>query len=204
MGPFLTPDTFEFFARYLLAGFVFLSVRARFVQGERPAPAESIVEAVILSLINQAIFLVLTGWIPPLLLAQHYAATLRLMSEVILLPALTGTLFGWLINRKFMPEGLRRLFMPFSKPVSHAYEHAFARLKGPTFILVAYQDGREVYGYFGPLSMASSDVSDGGLFIERLYAVDDNGVWTEVVPERSGWVTLAGARSIEFFEQSED
>jgi Family of unknown function (DUF6338) len=204
MPDIFDPSTFEFFARYLLAGFVFLSVRARFVQGERPAPSESMIEAVILSLINQAIFLLLTGWIPASLLTQSYPAILRLMAEVILLPAITGTLFGWLINRRFMPDGLRRLFMPFSKPVSHAYEHAFARLEGPSFILVAYLDGREVYGYFGPQSMASSDLAGGGLFIERLYSVGTGGEWTEVVPERSAWVTLTGARSIEFFEQGED
>ena len=204
MPDIFDPNTFEFFARYLLAGFVFLSVRARFIQGERPAPAESMIEAVILSLINQAIFLLLTGWISAPVLTQQYPATLRLMAEVILLPAVTGTVFGWLINRTYMPDGLRRLFMPFSKPVSHAYEHAFARLDGPSFILVAYLDGREVYGYFGQQSMASSDLAGGGLFIERLYLVDLGGTWSEVVPKRSAWITLSGARSIEFFEQSED
>jgi len=51
----LAPDTFEFFARYLLAGYVVIIVRARWVAGLRPKTAEQIVEAVLFSLIVQAV-----------------------------------------------------------------------------------------------------------------------------------------------------
>ena len=203
MGSLLTPDTFEFFSRYLLSGFECLSVRNRYVQGERLAPTESIVEAVILSLINQVIFLFLFGWLEKQPLPSQHLGTYRLLAEVIALPAFTGTLAGWLVYREFLPEAVRRLIMPLSKAVSHAHEHAFARLGGPTYLIVAYQDGREVYGYFGLESSASSDLINGGLFIERLYDVDDTGEWTEAQPSRSAWISLGGAKSIEFLDSSE-
>ncbi len=199
MQGFLTPETFEFFARYLLPGFVFLSARARFVQGERPRPAETLIEAVILSLLNQLIFLALFGWI------LHDASTpgtpaWQLVLEVILLPAATGTLFGWLLGRNFVPASLRRLFMPLTKTVTSASEHAFARLEGPAFVIVGYADGRQVCGLFGDASLASSDLPNGGLYLERLYFVSDEGLWTETDPARAAWISLAGARSIEFIQ----
>jgi len=49
----LRPETSEFFASFLLAGFVMLSVRSRFVPIQRPRPSEAILDAVVLSLINQ-------------------------------------------------------------------------------------------------------------------------------------------------------
>ena len=201
MQALLSPDTFEFFARYLLPGFVFLSARARFVLGERPNPAETLIEALILSLINQLIFLVAFGWFFGA--ASSPTPTGQLVIEVVALPFATGSLVGWLLVRDVVPSPLRRLFMPFTKPVTLASEHAFARLSQPVFLMIGFEDGREVYGYFGKGSLASGDLANGGIFIERLYSVAEDGTWLEAIPSRSAWIKLSNARSIEFFVAQE-
>ncbi|UWQ42587.1 DUF6338 family protein [Leisingera aquaemixtae] len=197
MEKLLTPETFDFFARYLLAGFVFLAARARFIVGERPKPTEAVVEAVILSLINQMMFLMVLTVFPDLL--SGGSRNIQLISEVVALPAISGALFGWLLGRNWMPDGFRRLFMPVSRPAAQAYQHAFTVADTPCFVLVAYTDNREVYGYFGEYSLASSNLEAGGIFLESLYLPGENGEWLPADPPRSAWLSLQDARSIEFF-----
>ncbi len=198
MSQLLSPETFEFFARYLLAGFVMLSARSRLVTGERPSINETLVEAVILSLINQTVTLLTFAWVPQSWTEAN--ASISLFLQVVLQPAALGFLFGWLVTQSWFPGGLRRLFLPVTRPVNQAFDHAFDRNDNPSFVIIAYHDGRQVLGYFGPRSMVGTDERNGGIFLERLYKLGKDGNWVEAVPNRSAWLALDSVRSIEFLE----
>ena len=60
LNELISPDNFDFFARFC-RGWIIITVRSRFVVGEKPKLAEMVVEAVILSLVNQLIFLMLSS-----------------------------------------------------------------------------------------------------------------------------------------------
>ena len=197
MQQLLTPETFEFFARFVLAGFVFLAARARFVVGERPKPTETLMEAVVLSLFNQLVFVGILSLVPAQIVL---APTMALYLEVLILPVILGGLAGYLLSRNWMPGGVRRLFMPIARPVPDAYEYAFLSVDTPCFILVAFHDNREVYAYFGEASLASSNLHNGGIFLERLYNVSESGEWVQVSPFRSAWLSMNDVHSIEFFD----
>lgn len=202
MSQLLAPETFEFFARYLLAGYVFLTLRSWWIAAERPRLNEQIAEAVILSLINQAILLVTFGWLSDDWHENN--ASFSLLGQYVIQPAVLGILVGWLAARDWLPSGLRRLFMPGVRPVTDAYEFALQSAPEDGFIIVSYEDGREVHGYFGADSLASEDRLLGGLLIERLYVVGEDRVWIEADPPRSVWLSLKGARSIEFLRGKDD
>ena len=202
MQQLLAPETFEFFARYFIAGWVFLSVRSWSVKGERPKPNEVIFEAVTLSLINQLITLLttrglLSGWA---FLAPD--STQLLVAEILVQPALLGLSVGYLAERNWMPDGLRRLLMPALQPVSSALGFAVDQIDAPSYIIISYEDGHRIYGYFGTESFARSE-GIGGIFIERLYILSEDEEWIAAEPKRSGWVSLDGAQTIEFIS-SED
>lgn len=200
LGDLLQPQTFDFFARFLLSGFVFIAARSRFVVGERPAAGETIVEAVILSLVNQAVYRF--GFALPGLLPATPAPTEgAFFVEVLALPALLGALFGWLVSWNRVPAGFRRLIMPVTRPVPEAYEQAFAQVEAPCYLIVGFDDGREVLGYFGERSFAGTDPRGGGIFIEDVYVVHDDQPWRRADPPRSVWLSLEGARSIEFLNR---
>ena len=57
----LNPGNFDFFTRFFLAGFIFYSVRSLDVLGEKPKATETVFESVVLSLLNQLVFL--TGFV---------------------------------------------------------------------------------------------------------------------------------------------
>ena len=203
MAEFLRPETFEFFARFLLAGFVMLSVRSRFVAIQRPRPSEAILDAVVLSLINQAVFLMivaLIGLVPhewPVFVVRLTATQLPLFLEVLLLPALLGLFFARTAASGFANGVLRKLSMPGTHPVARAYDHAFEQHSEPCFVILTFRDGTIIYGYFGEQSLAATDPDRSDIYLERLYSYDEDG-WHEAQPPRGVWVALADLRLIEF------
>ena len=205
MPQLLSPETFEFFARFLLAGFVMLSVRSRFVATQRPKPSEAVLDAVVLSLINQAVFLMIAGGLSVLPVAWPDAVLsamqtrVPLFVEVLVLPALLGLFFARTAGSTFANGLLRKLSMPGTHPVARAYDHAFTQHIGPCFVILTFRDGVVIHGYFGEQSLAATDPDRSDLYLERLYTVDAAGTWAEAVPPRGIWIALAELRSIEFF-----
>ncbi len=209
MQALLTPANFEFFARYLLAGFILMSVRSWFVAAQRPKPTEVLFDAIILSLINQLVFLLLSPagvWLP-----APVASLLQMVTdqraafffEILALPALLGALFGSALARNWNIAFLRRFAMPNIHPTQRAYDFAFAQRAGPGFVIVTYRDGTEVFGYFGARSLAATDDQRSDIYLERLYSVDAQGQWTEAIPPRSALLVLEDIRSIEFISEGD-
>lgn len=211
MPPLPSPETFEFFARFLLAGFVMLSVRSRFVATQRPKPSEAVLDAVVLSRINQAVFLLavgLLGLMPlrwPSWVDALHATRFPLFFEVLVLPALLGLFFAKTAASRFANGFLRKLSMPGTHPVARAYDHAFAQHTGPCFVILTFSDGVVIYGYFGEQSLAATDPDRSDIYLERVYSLTDKGAWVEADPARGVWVSLAGLRLIEFiYPETED
>ena len=200
MNNLITPDNFEFFARYLLAGWIIISTRSRFAVGERPKLAEGIAEAVILSLINQLVFSLLVS------LLGYAAPSIRVpvqagfFVEVIAIPLCLGLIFGWNLSRGWNKSLMRRLSMPIQNPKRRAYDFAFSENMTEGFVIVTFADGTKVHGYFGQNSLAGSDPERSDIYLERLYDVKGDGQWFEQSPSRSALLELAGLRSIEFLE----
>lgn len=201
MQQLLSPDTFEFLARFFLAGWVFLSVRSWWVRGQRPKPNEVLFEAVTLSLVNQLLALfTLRGMLEPWTWLGE-GTTQFLVAEVLVQPVLVGLLVGYVAERNWMPDGFRRLLMPAVAPVRSALGFAVDQINAPSFVIITYNDEHRVYGYFGENSFARSE-GVGDIFIEALYSIEGEE-WRSAQPPRGGWVTLEGVRTIEFIS-SED
>lgn len=203
----LTPETFEFFASFVLAGFIIISVRTRFAIGERASLSERLVEAVVLSLINQVIFLLIVSlatWLGLDGLGEYLPDRTLFFIEILALPLMLGVFFGYNLTNGWSLALFRRLGMPISHPLDHAYDYAFQRQREPCFVIVTYEDGTKIYGFYGTESFAASDATRGDLFLQRLYTVEEqaNGdmQWIEDKVGRSVLITLTSIRSIEFLD----
>ncbi len=195
----INPANFEFFARYLLAGLIIIWIRANFVIGERDRLTDMIVEAVILSLFNQLVFLFLEwvlGLASPILVQAGREA---FFTEVLVLPILIGLLLGWGISSGWIAAVFGLLSIP-SQKVRRAYDFAFALHETEGFVIVTYDDGTKVHGYFGVNSLTASDGGRSDLYLERIYDVGSDGLWYEKSPPRGALLALGGYRSVEFLE----
>ena len=207
MAELLRPETFEFFARYLLAGFIVISVRSRLTASRSPKPGEILLDAVVLSLVNQVVFLggrallESSGILSP---ASENAGinSLHFYVEILVCPVLLGILIGRLAGSGTVGFVLRRLSMPGTHPIAEAYDFAFAGGQQKGFVILTFDDGTVIYGYFGDLSLAASDENRSDIYLESLYTVVQDQ-WTLADPPRAAWISLAGIRSIEFLKPKE-
>ncbi|WP_306116901.1 MULTISPECIES: DUF6338 family protein, partial [unclassified Roseovarius] len=85
-------------------------------------------------------------------------------------------------------------------PIRKAYDYAFTHDRPPGFVILTFQDGVEIYGYFGPESLAANDPARSDIYLERLYDIDEDGQWSEKNIGRSAVISLEGIRSIEFLD----
>jgi hypothetical protein len=208
MLDFLSPSNFDFFARFFLSGFIIFSVRSRYVLGEKPKATEVIFESIILSLLNQLVFLILapsvsylSGFLPVALIQTTSALSggrTAFFAEILVLPALLGVLFGAVLRQGWNSAILRRLAMPVVHPTRRAYDFAFGDNRQESFVIVTYADGTTVYGFFGANSLAASDGERSDLYLERLYDVREDGTWVATIPAKSALLVLRDLRTIEF------
>ena len=211
MSQFLTPESFEFFARYLLAGYVVIIVRSRFILGVRAKTSDLVIEAIIFSLLIQLAVIFLR--IPAIWLVGCFSATnqpadistnLALFLEVLVVPSLVGLILGWNLSFGWNNTMLRRLSMPIVHPVQRAHDFAFGNAREPCLVILTFEDDMIIRGFFGETSLAASDASRSDIYLERLYIEDKTGQWSEPSPGRSGLISLAGIRSIEFLDVEEN
>jgi hypothetical protein len=205
---FLSPANFDFFARFFLSGFIIFSVRSRYVLGEKPKATEVVFESIILSLLNQLIFLILlpslsylSGFLPNGVLQTFSLLSggrTAFFAEILVLPAVLGALFGVNLRRGWNSAILRRLAMPVVHPTRRAYDFAFGDNRQESFVIVTFTDGTTVYGFFGGNSLAASDAERSDLYLERLYDVGEDGTWVATLPVKSALLFLSDLRSIEF------
>jgi len=146
MTNLLTPETFEFFAKYLLAGYVVFIVRSWFVLGLRPKPPEVVVEAIVLSLINQLVFFFVWPLLPESMVGT-FDPKILLFAEVLVFPTVIGILLGWNLSRGWNNAFLRRLSAPIVHPVQRAHDFAFGNSRPPSLVIVTYEDGTTVRGF---------------------------------------------------------
>ncbi|KEJ96369.1 hypothetical protein SAMN05444149_103742 [Pseudosulfitobacter pseudonitzschiae] len=197
MSSLLNPATFEFFATYLLAGYVIIIVRSRFVSTQRPATSDVLVEAVIFSLINQLLFRFLL-WLAPARWEEVLGTQTLFFTQVLLLPGILGALFGYNLSKGWNEAFWRRLSLPIARPSQRAYDFAFSEDREVGFVIVTFGDGSQVFGLFGEHSLAASDAEHGDIYLERIYDVSEDGQWQETTPPRSALMSLKDMKSIEF------
>lgn len=205
----LSPETFDFFATYLLAGYVVIIVRSRFILGLRPKPTELIVEAVIFSLVNQlaasaiaelSVYFGVNQFLNTVGVLPSYDSRVYFFAKILVLPTLIGSALGYNLTAGWKNALLRRLSLPVIHPVQRGHDYAFGNNREPGFVIVTYFDETTVAGYFGENSLAASDAQRSDLYLERLYLIDEVYEWQQPSPPRSGLISLQNVRSIEFLE----
>jgi hypothetical protein len=203
------PD-FDFFARYILAGFIIFTVRGAFIVEERPKLAEITLDVLFLGLVNQMVWQLLTFLTDagtalssdPARLARIADSQFPFFLEVLALPLALGLLLGR-AARSGVQAGIARSFsLPVVGPIKRAYDAVFLELSQsrPCFVIVTLEDGTRIFGLFGSHSHAGRDPERSELLLERVYELDDAENWVEADPPRSVLIRLAKLKTIEFFK----
>lgn len=183
----LEPASFEFFARYVLTGFIIFVVRIGFVRAERPKIADVVLDIAMFSLLNQLVWQLVvwmgeglhqlahaSGAAPSTIHAFFPGERVAFFLECLVLPSLIGVLSGLALARGWSRGLLRALSIPVVDPLPRAYDHVFAR-RGTGFVIVTYKDGTQIFGYYGEDSRAGRDPARSEIYLERLYQPQPDG-----------------------------
>jgi Family of unknown function (DUF6338) len=91
--------------------------------------------------------------------------------------------------------------LSFVHVIPAAWDWRFSKAPGGgMFVMVTFENGETVGGFFGTNSFASSDTTERDLYIEEEYTVTEEGRW-ESRPEKIGiLIPMRGVRYIEFWQ----
>jgi hypothetical protein len=183
---------------FFAPGLIALFVRAQFLTGRRPSHSDAILSYLTLSIIYYALTFPI---VDAFRAVEGYDKTFVWIVVVIVGPIVFGLVLGLNAQFEYGRRFLQRMGLNPVHVMPTAWDWKFAGIT-QEWILVVLQDGTEFAGYFGEKSFASSDTDERDLYIELVYDIGENDVWTQ----RRNGVLIPGReiRTIEFWPNNED
>ena len=158
-----------------------------------------LVQALFYSSLNLAVCL-------PLLVPIHQAGFIEkhpswyiggLMLVLLVLPVAWPLLYRSLLKWQWLNSKIQL-------PYPTAWDFFFDR-REPVFVLVQLKNGSKLGGYFGFQSYATSFPTEGDIYLETVYEVDEAGKFNEPIDDSHGAIIRRDQYElIEFFKSQEE
>lgn len=164
------------FATFILPGFIIMKIMKLKFPNKDFLLKDVLFEALSYSLLNISIF----GWIP-YLLSYYNHTVLSIIAYIIVLiitPIFLSLIYIKIISKNFFGKN-------FDIPISSAWDWYFGK-RQKCILLVKLKDGKEIIGYFGVNSYATSYPNEGSIYIEALYKKDDVTGSLNLIPNTKG------------------
>ena len=179
----------------LIPGFVALGVRSQFMRGFSPSQSK---ENLVIYLAFSSVYdTLVVRFIEPEWMTD---STIWFLVIFIIVPAIIGLLLGINVQRNFIRGALSRIGIFTTHAFPTAWDWVFSRGVSEQLVLVTLKDGTQFSGLFGLESFASSIPNERDLYIQWLYDIDEEGIWTPVDEEGKGVLISASEIStVEFW-----
>jgi hypothetical protein len=197
---FETGSDLYFIIAVFVPGFIFDAVISRFV----PRHASPMRELFLLRLFTASafnygvcsplIYLLATG---SLFAASPTGQAAMWLAIIFVVPVLLALIVAWASQRGLLAWFAKRASLRSINPVPTGWDWIFGRTDS-CYVLVTLRDGRQIAGFFGGQSMASSDRERKDLYLERAFVVPLEGPWQEVENSKGVYIDGAQISSIEF------
>jgi hypothetical protein len=192
------------FLSFFIPGFVSLKIYDLIIPGARRDFSKSIFEIIGYSALNYAFFFFVLGsllgpssltslsW-PAILADPQYfyirfgwfGSAILLSLALVALPCAWPVIFCKLFDWKWIAK---RTVSPIPKPWDYVFG-GYATKKRDFWIIVHLNDGSRIGGKFGQSSYASSYPEEEQLYLQEIYAVDENGNFDQApLPNSEGMI----------------
>lgn len=185
---------------FLLPGGIITSIMRSFVPERKLSSGQEMLRWIGYSILNNAVW----SWLFTMRMANQmadaYSFWVCLTSMVLVTSVITGSVIG-IIKQKNIPGHIaRKLKISIEHPVPTAWQYSFCK-RNTCFVIVTLDDDRRFYGYYGTVSMASSDIENEDIYLEYIYELDDDENWILVEGRDGVWISSSHITSIEFIEE---
>lgn len=188
-------DNIALIVAFIVPGLVILFVRTQFITGRLPPANEAILPYLVMTLIYYGTAFPLLEYVSTLRETGWWRAVVWLFL-VIIGPASLGVLLGVGAQKGLFRWLMQKLGMNPIHPHPTAWDWWFAK-PCERWIVIVLKDGTMFGGYFGSNSFASSDPKERDVFIETIYVIESNGMWTNT-GEKGLLVSQSEIRTLEF------
>lgn len=177
-------------------GFLISLARSRFITGRIKSVAEAGLEYVVFSAVYYAVAGPLFLWFDA---PTWYSVPIFMFAA----PIAIGLVFG-VIHQTGVANWIGNMTrMKLTHPAPTSWDYVFGGLNGGVWIVVTLQDHAPVYGFFGDLSFAASDLTRRDLYIQDVR----NDDWTETEDSgrtRSIWISEEQIVMVEIIKDEEN
>ena len=192
MANLLTLNSLYLILIFIVPGFIALFVRSQFITGKSPSyNKERLLSYLTVSFIYGALIL---PFVDPSLIQNSMWAWFGLVFGG---PIVLGLILGFNIQKDLV----RRCLNWFGLYPVHALPTAWDwKFSGMTeqWVLVTLKDGTRFAGFHGSQSFAASNPDERDMYIQWVYDIDDNGIWSST-DERGVLIAGGEIRTIEFW-----
>jgi Family of unknown function (DUF6338) len=187
-------DKLTLFLIFFIPGFVSIKVYDLIVPGESRDVSKSVFEAITFSTLNFAALFWLMLIIQAHDLYHRHFAFYSILVAVIMIVAPACWPFLFLKLSTWRPIA-KHLIHPIRKP----WDYVFVK-REPFWIIVHLRNGQRIGGRFGFESFASSEPAEEQIYLEEVWALDNEGRFLYGIERSRGIIIVKEEiRAVEFF-----
>ena len=197
------PDMKDWANVYLVIGFIVpglitFFIRSQFIVVRRQTHTDNLLSYVTLTSIYYAVLL---PSFPYLFTLIGWSLFFAWFGVIIIGPALFGAALGLAAYYELFRKSLRKFKINPIHAVPSSWDWIFGSVRHDSvWIIVTLTDGTKLSGVWGGKSFASTDPGERDIYIERLWDVADDGVWSRRDRDQGALIVAKEIRYVEFFD----
>ena len=195
----IAPDleTYALFLVLVVPGLITMNIYRLLFASEKMDWKDALVQALFYSSLNLAVCFPILVWIqqPDFLDEYPFWYVSSLMLVLLVLPVAWPFLYQCLLRWQWFASKIQL-------PYPTAWDYFFGQ-RETCFVLLQLKNGKRLGGYYGIESYATSFPTDGDIFLETVYHVDEDGKFGDPIEDSRGVLIRKDQYElIEFFSPS--
>jgi hypothetical protein len=202
MEKLLSAQGFFYLVTFVVPGFVLYTALQAFLPAKEEPAQISFLRVVSLSCWNIAawsgLLYVMIG--TDLLTGHPILQALSWFWVLLVGPTVLGVVFGSLRKTGAVERVLSAMGLDPLDLLHTAWDAKFNRT-GSSWVMITLTDGSEVAGKYWTNSRASDDAKHRDIYVEEVWSVDDEGIWSQVDRTDGIWIPSEQIKYIEFWKE---
>jgi hypothetical protein len=117
---------------------------------------------------------------------------------LIFVPSVLGGLLGVGAQKDWGRKAFNYFGLQPTSPYPTSWDQRFAQLNSACYIIVTWQDGSQIAGFFGENSYAASSIDNRDLYLEKVWKLTEDGQWDPLKDSDGVLISVRDAKTVEF------
>ena len=188
--------------QFLIPGFLVIFSRSIFVIRRKSIFKYDIFLYITFSILYGFLLLPFFSFID--LLNYKYLKWLFWILILVIMPSLLGVFLGVGAQKDWGRKTFNYLGLQPTSPYPTSWDQRFAQMNSACYIIVTWQDGSQIAGFFGENSYAASSIDNRDLYLEKVWKLTEDGKWDPLKDSDGVLISVKDANTVEFLRPGGD